>query len=66
MNIVLDISTASSCSLCLYLFPYELYQFFEKHLGNNEKSCSCLVSVALFPPCAIILENKSRALGIKS
>ena len=27
---------------------------------------SCLVSVALLPPCAIILEIKSEALGTKS
>ena len=26
---------------------------------------SCLVTVALFLPCAIILENKRDALGIK-
>ena len=27
--------------------------------------CSCLVSARLFPPCAIIYENKSEALVIK-
>ena len=51
-----------------YLFPHEFYQIFEKLLGKDERPFLVvyLVSITLFPPCAIILENKSEALGIKS
>ena len=36
-------------------------------MSNDEKPFfSCLISVVLLPPCVIILENKSDALGIKS
>ena len=36
----------------------------EKQPGDDEKPF--LVSVSLFPPCVIILEDISDALGIKS
>ena len=49
------------------MFSHQLYQIFEKHLGKDEKSFfCCLGSAALFPPCAIIFENKLVSLGIKS
>ena len=62
MNIVFYISITRCSSLCKYLFSHEFYQVSEKHLGNDE--ISSLISVALFPPGAIILNNNSEVLGI--
>ena len=67
MNVVWDFSTTKCSSLCQYLCYHEFYQIFQNKLGKDERPFfSCLVGVALFPLCAIILENKLNDLGIKS
>ena len=66
MNIVLDISTTSFLHYANIYFLISFTKFLKNIWVTMKGLFSCLVRVALLSPCAIILENKSEALGIKS